>query len=111
MPAPGQFLPRRSGAHRIACMFHCSVIILKANLNLIGIALYRALLIQCPKIPLPDDIQFSGPVNPIKHFIRKRFKKNAFHASPRIVVPALKTGYAVRHTPLLRFLISVQSHN
>jgi hypothetical protein len=66
-----------------------------------GIALYRALLIQCPKIPLPDDLKFPGPVNPIKHFIRNRFKKNVFHVSPKIVVSALEAGYAVRHLPFL----------
>ncbi|KUJ20662.1 uncharacterized protein LY89DRAFT_779394 [Mollisia scopiformis] len=77
MPAPGQFLPRKSSAHRIAC-----------------IALYRALLKQCPHIPLPDDVPLRGNTNPITHFIQKAFRKNVYHTSPKLVVTALETGYA-----------------
>ncbi|KAF8867346.1 hypothetical protein BDZ45DRAFT_719663 [Acephala macrosclerotiorum] len=78
MPAPGQFLPRKSSAHRIAC-----------------IALYRALLKQCPRIPIPDDIPLRGKTGPIKHLIQKAFRKNVYLVGPRVVVPALESGYAV----------------
>ncbi|PBP26934.1 DNA repair protein [Diplocarpon rosae] len=76
MPALGQYLPRSSGQHRIAC-----------------IALYRSLLEQCIRIPLPADLLPRGPVHPIKHFIRKKFRQNFHHTSPRLVISALKTGY------------------
>ncbi|CZR61042.1 uncharacterized protein PAC_10938 [Phialocephala subalpina] len=78
MPAPGQFLPRKSSAHRIAC-----------------IALYRALLKQCPHIPIPDDIPLRGKTGPIKHLIQKAFRKNVYLTGPRVIVPALESGYAV----------------
>ncbi|KAI6716924.1 hypothetical protein JHW43_000657 [Diplocarpon mali] len=58
-----------------------------------GFALYRSLLEQCVRIPLPTDLPSRGPVNPIKHLIRKKFRQNLHHDSPRLVVPALKTGY------------------
>ncbi|KAJ5047591.1 uncharacterized protein L3040_003413 [Drepanopeziza brunnea f. sp. 'multigermtubi'] len=77
MPAPGQYYPRRSGPHRIAC-----------------IALYRSLLEQCLRIPLPADLPSRGPVHPLKHLLRKKFRQNAHHASPRLIVPLLKAGYA-----------------
>ncbi|PVH83191.1 hypothetical protein DL98DRAFT_570016 [Cadophora sp. DSE1049] len=87
MPAPHQFYPRASGPHRIAC-----------------IALYRSLLEQSIRVPLPaklssdvvagDKIGGFGKVNPIKHFIQKKFRQNAHHASPRLIVSALKAGYA-----------------
>jgi hypothetical protein len=66
-----------------------------ANCETIGIALYRALLIQCPKIPLPPEALVRGPVNPIKHLIRKKFKQNVFVTSPAQVVKLLEFGYAV----------------
>ncbi|KAE8453677.1 hypothetical protein EG329_009188 [Mollisiaceae sp. DMI_Dod_QoI] len=78
MPAPGQFFPRKSSAHRIACT-----------------ALYRALLKQCARVPLPNDFPLRGKTHPIKHFIQRAFKKNVYHTSPRLIVPALETGYAV----------------
>ncbi|PBP27343.1 DNA repair protein [Diplocarpon rosae] len=59
----------------------------------IGIALYRSLLEQCIRIPLPADLLPRGPVHPIKHFIRKKFRQNFHHTSPRLVYSALKTGY------------------
>ncbi|KAH8808593.1 hypothetical protein F5884DRAFT_377246 [Xylogone sp. PMI_703] len=75
---PPQFLPpRASGPHRIACF-----------------ALYRALLRQCPRIPLPAELQNSDlRCNPIKHLIRKGFKRNVGDTSHRIVIAALETGY------------------
>ncbi|KAK0117642.1 hypothetical protein ONS95_011974 [Cadophora gregata] len=87
MPAPNQFYPRASGPHRIAC-----------------IALYRSLLEQSLRVPLPakllndavagDGRTGFGKVNPIKHFIQKKFRQNVHHSSPRLIVPALKAGYA-----------------
>ncbi|RFU36311.1 hypothetical protein B7463_g43, partial [Scytalidium lignicola] len=74
---PQYFPPKASGPHRIACF-----------------ALYRALLQQCPRIPLPAELQNSSlPCNPIKHLIRKGFKRNARDTSPRFVITALETGY------------------
>lgn len=72
-----QILPRKSGAHRIACL-----------------ALYRALFEQCLRVPLPDDLSPAGPTNPIKHLIYKLFKRNIPISSPRLAVDALKVGYA-----------------
>ncbi|KAG0649635.1 hypothetical protein D0Z07_3661 [Hyphodiscus hymeniophilus] len=59
-----------------------------------GLALYRALLEQCTRVPLPNDLPLAGPVNPLKHLIRKRFKKDVPISSPRLAVNALKVGYA-----------------
>ena len=93
---PRQFIPRDSGPHRIACKLFIYSLIAKIYLTLtLGIALYRGLLEQCPRIPLPADIPYRGAINPIKHLIRKRFKRNVSHTSPRLVVAALKAGYKV----------------
>ncbi|RAL63470.1 hypothetical protein DID88_003890 [Monilinia fructigena] len=73
---PAQFIPRKSGRHRIAC-----------------IALYRALLEQCLRVPIPAELQPKGPIHPLKHLIRKQFRRNVREHSPRIVVAALKMGY------------------
>ncbi|KAB8302328.1 hypothetical protein EYC80_005761 [Monilinia laxa] len=73
---PAQFIPRKSGRHRIAC-----------------IALYRALLEQCLRVPIPAELQPKGPIHPLKHLVRKQFRRNVREHSPRIVVAALKMGY------------------
>ncbi|KAI0899019.1 hypothetical protein F4806DRAFT_322469 [Annulohypoxylon nitens] len=74
---PSFLIPARNSRHRIAC-----------------IALYRALLKQAPAIQLPDNlVQAWGPGNPIKHLIRRAFRRNIADTSPRIVFPALKAGY------------------
>ncbi|KAI1134269.1 hypothetical protein F5Y05DRAFT_241248 [Hypoxylon sp. FL0543] len=74
---PSFFIPARNSRHRIACF-----------------ALYRALLKQAPRIPLPDDLATAwGPGNPIKHLIRRAFRRNLTDTSPRLVYPALKAGY------------------
>ncbi|KAI1653274.1 hypothetical protein F4813DRAFT_274912 [Daldinia decipiens] len=76
---PQHFIPARNSRHRIACF-----------------ALYRALLRQAPLIPLPDDLATSrGPVSPIKHLIRRAFRRNTSVTSPRLVYPALKAGYQI----------------
>ncbi|KAI0851181.1 hypothetical protein F5Y00DRAFT_230523 [Daldinia vernicosa] len=76
---PQYFIPARNSRHRTACF-----------------ALYRALLRQAPLIPLPDDLANSrGPVNPIKHLIRRAFRRNTSVTSPRLVYPALKAGYQI----------------
>ncbi|TPX14538.1 uncharacterized protein E0L32_005230 [Thyridium curvatum] len=61
---------------------------------LLGFALYRALLQQAPKVPLPGDLvaQF-GPVHPIKHLIRGSFRRNKNDTSQRLVAAALDNGY------------------
>ncbi|CAG8958759.1 hypothetical protein HYFRA_00011603 [Hymenoscyphus fraxineus] len=76
---PAHFIPQKSGAHRIAC-----------------IALYRALLNQCSRIPLPPEYFARGPINPIKHLIRKKFKQNQDVTSHQRIVKILKTGYATQ---------------
>ncbi|KAF7879066.1 hypothetical protein EAF04_000266 [Stromatinia cepivora] len=73
---PTQFIPSKSGPHRIAC-----------------IALYRALLEQCLRVPIPAELQPKGPIHPLKHLVRKQFRRNVWEHSPKIVVAALKTGY------------------
>ncbi|KAI1410658.1 hypothetical protein F5Y13DRAFT_70580 [Hypoxylon sp. FL1857] len=76
---PSFFIPARNSRHRIAC-----------------IALYRALLQQAPRIPLPDDLATAwGPVNPIRHLIGRAFRRNRADTSPRLVYPALKAGYQI----------------
>lgn len=93
---PPHFNLRRSTAHRVACKKQLPLDILKQTfLNNLGIALYRALLSQCPRIYIPDE-RWRGPINPIKHLIRKRFQKQKYQQSQRIVVQSLKFGYQVR---------------
>ena len=65
-------------------------------LTLAGKALYRALLELCPRIPLPTTLPSQGTVNPIKHLIRKGFRRYNYDYSPRLAVKALKVGYNVR---------------
>ncbi|KAI1092065.1 hypothetical protein F5B19DRAFT_238788 [Rostrohypoxylon terebratum] len=74
---PSFLIPARNSRHRIACF-----------------ALYRALLKQVPSVQLPDNlVRAWGPGNPIKHLIRRAFRRNITDTSPRIVFPALKAGY------------------
>ncbi|KAI1772206.1 hypothetical protein F4818DRAFT_179391 [Hypoxylon cercidicola] len=74
---PAFFIPARNSRHRTACF-----------------ALYRALLQQAPRIRLPDDLAAAwGPVSPIKHLIRRAFRRNRNDTSPRLIFPALKAGY------------------
>ncbi|KAI1801321.1 hypothetical protein F4811DRAFT_464723 [Daldinia bambusicola] len=76
---PQYLIPARNSRHRTACF-----------------ALYRALLRQAPLIPLPDDLASSrGPVNPVKHLVRRAFRRNTSITSPRLVYPALKAGYQI----------------
>ncbi|KAK4150632.1 hypothetical protein C8A00DRAFT_17871 [Chaetomidium leptoderma] len=73
------FVPARSSRHRRACF-----------------ALYRALLRQGPRVPLPDDLSTAsplGPANPIQTLVRNGFRRNERDTSPRLVVSALKNGY------------------
>ncbi len=47
-------------------------------------------------MPLPDDIRAgAGAVNPIKHLIRKTFRRNRADTSVRLVTVALNNGYKV----------------
>ncbi|OTB09352.1 hypothetical protein M426DRAFT_18002 [Hypoxylon sp. CI-4A] len=76
---PSFFIPARNSRHRIACF-----------------ALYKALLQQASRIPLPDDLATAwGPVNPIKSLTRRAFRRNRNDTSPRLVYPALKAGYQI----------------
>ncbi|KAI9846106.1 MAG: hypothetical protein M1837_004362 [Sclerophora amabilis] len=64
-------LPKRSGIHRVACF-----------------ALYRALLSQCPHLPIPTDQQ-RGVINTIKKF----FRRNSRFGSHKVIASALTAGY------------------
>lgn len=61
----------------------------------IGIALYRALLQHVKNIELPKDLPSQGNINPIKHVVRKEFRRYQYHESSRILVEVLKRGYVV----------------
>ncbi|KAK8045649.1 hypothetical protein PG993_005673 [Apiospora rasikravindrae] len=72
------FVPARNSRHRTACL-----------------ALYKALLIVAPKVPLPSDLatSFGTKQNPIAHHVRTAFRRNRADTSPRLVYPALQVGY------------------
>ncbi|KAL2021670.1 hypothetical protein VTK56DRAFT_6762 [Thermocarpiscus australiensis] len=75
MPLP--FVAARSSRHRRACF-----------------ALYKSLLRQGLRVPLPDDVATGlGATNPIKTLIRNGFRRNKRDTSPRLIVSALKNGY------------------
>ncbi|SPQ23296.1 9e1eeeb2-3220-4dbe-ae26-aaa8e14f70d9 [Thermothielavioides terrestris] len=66
------------------------------NAVILRFALYRALVRQGLRVPLPDELTTSsplGPSNPIKNLIRNAFRRNKRDTSPRLVVSALKNGY------------------
>ncbi|TLD05196.1 uncharacterized protein PgNI_09171 [Pyricularia grisea] len=58
-----------------------------------------ALLKQVPDILLPaETTSFPGDrVNPIRHMIRKSFRRNSHDTSPRLVVSSLSNGYKFLH--------------
>ncbi|KAL7621841.1 hypothetical protein AAE478_007341 [Parahypoxylon ruwenzoriense] len=58
-------------------------------------ALYRALLQQARRVPLPADLAAAYPTNPITWLVRRAFKRNRQDTSPRLVQPALKAGYRI----------------
>ncbi|KAK5010390.1 hypothetical protein LTR28_010182 [Elasticomyces elasticus] len=68
---PAYLVPKRSGAHRIA-----------------GIALFRALLVQCTAIPLLTERQHA-----LQNFVRHRFKANVELQSTRLLKDAFTAGY------------------
>ncbi|KAL2161884.1 hypothetical protein VTH06DRAFT_7668 [Thermothelomyces fergusii] len=76
---PSLYIPARSSRHRVACF-----------------ALYRSLIRQGLRVPLPDELTKNsplGPANPIQTLIRNGFRRNKRDTSPRLVVSALKNGY------------------
>ncbi|CRK13673.1 hypothetical protein BN1708_010907 [Verticillium longisporum] len=73
---PLQFVPARDSRHRHACL-----------------ALYRALIREGRRIPLPADILADQSVHPIQHMIRKQFRRNKGDTGPRVVFAALTAGY------------------
>ncbi|EJT73790.1 hypothetical protein GGTG_07646 [Gaeumannomyces tritici R3-111a-1] len=74
---PLLYVPARDPRHRIACF-----------------ALYKALLRQVPQVVLPSaQTRGDGTVNPIKHLIRKGFRRNKSYISPRLVTSSLSNGY------------------
>jgi hypothetical protein len=75
---PNPFVPARSSRHRLACL-----------------ALYRALVREGQRVPLPDDVLASGTTHPIKHLVRRQFRRNKGDVSKRLVYSALSAGYKV----------------
>ncbi|KAK7754543.1 hypothetical protein SLS62_003564 [Diatrype stigma] len=77
-PPSKLFIPARDSRHRTACL-----------------ALYRALLRSTPKIALPrSDLDAWQPVgDPLRHCIRRAFRRNRTDTSPRLIFPALDAGY------------------
>ncbi|EEY23923.1 conserved hypothetical protein [Verticillium alfalfae VaMs.102] len=73
---PLQFVPARDSRHRHACL-----------------ALYRALVREGRRIPLPTDILADQSAHPIQHMIRKQFRRNKGDTGPRVVFAALTAGY------------------
>lgn len=73
-----QFVPARDSRHRHACL-----------------ALYRALVREGRRIPLPADILADQSVHPIQHMIRKQFRRNKGDTGQRVVFAALTAGYKV----------------
>ncbi|KAB5543105.1 hypothetical protein GE09DRAFT_238246 [Coniochaeta sp. 2T2.1] len=88
---PSLYVASRNSRHRTACF-----------------ALYKALIQQAVRVPLPDDVLrapgLEGPVHPIKHLVRKSFRRNKNDTSPRLVISALRNGYK-----FLDLLTSAQS--
>ncbi|KAF4976912.1 hypothetical protein FZEAL_6488 [Fusarium zealandicum] len=70
------FVPARNSRHRVA-----------------SLALYRALIKLGKKVPLPKDLQHTGPRHPVAHLVRKRFAKNKPLTSLRLVYNAMAAGY------------------
>ena len=74
-----------------------------------GFSLYRALLRQGLRVPLPDEIAKGlSPTNPIKALIRSSFRRNRNDVSPRLVVSALQNGY--RFLAMLHAASQAQKH-
>ena len=74
-----------------------------------GFSLYRALLRQGLRVPLPDEIAKGlGPTNPIKALVRSSFRRNRNDVSPRLVVSALQNGY--RFLAMLHAASQAQNH-
>lgn len=80
---PSHFVPARDSRHRHACL-----------------ALYRALVREGRRIPLPEDAELSqGPsrrtTNPVQRLITRQYRRNRADTSPRLVFAALEAGYKV----------------
>ncbi|KAM0269268.1 hypothetical protein ACHAQH_009783 [Verticillium albo-atrum] len=73
---PLQFVPARDSRHRHACL-----------------ALYRALVREGRRIPLPADLLAEQKANPVQHMIKKQFRRNKGDTGPRVVFAALTAGY------------------
>lgn len=98
---PAFYVPARDSRHRVACSSQPPFAILKRTRStnetrFPGIALYRALLHQVPRIALPNDLTTplrAGWTNPILYLIRSGFRRNKNDTSPRLITSALKSGY------------------
>lgn len=89
-------VPRLSGIHRFACMSLLPVTKLRLLTLLSGLALYRALLRRCAKLPttaLDADV---------KALVQQKFHRYRNLQSPSQTSNALKAGYEV-YTSLLGF--------
>jgi hypothetical protein len=58
-----------------------------------ALALYRTLIRQAHRVPLPEPQTTNDPRNPIAYLIRKRFASNRSCTSSRLVYAALAAGY------------------
>ncbi|RYO96082.1 hypothetical protein DL763_003372 [Monosporascus cannonballus] len=58
-------------------------------------ALYRALLRETPHVPLPAEVReaWQPVADPLRHLLRRSFRRNRADTSPRLVYPALAAGY------------------
>lgn len=77
------FIPGRDQRHRQAVL-----------------ALYRTLIREAQRVPLPESQAAHGTTNPISYLIRKRFASNRSCTSSRLVYAALAAGYQVGHNLL-----------
>ena len=74
-----------------------------------GFALYRALLKGCLRVPIPQELAPKGPVNPLKHLVRKGFRRHVRLTSPTLIGDAFKVGHNV-YPPLLSTPLHIQQN-
>ena len=70
------YVPSKSTRHRIA-----------------SLALYRALIRNGSRIPLPKDVPVGGPRHPVAHIVRRRFETHCNYTSLRLIYAAMTSGY------------------
>lgn len=73
------FIPARNGRHRTAAL-----------------ALYRSLVREGGRVPVPPQTQPGGSMHPVVYLIKKRFAANRSCSSARLLYAAMTAGYQVR---------------